>query len=80
MRFFNGAFLGLFPIHFRAVNEGILQRPAFEPPRWIELRPVFGFDSPVFVITKEPHDKFVQLQKSWEMNQQFRREVQEAIE
>ena len=76
---FKGAFSGLFPIRFRAMNEGILQQPAFQNLlSWIEPT-VFGFDSPISVLTKERHDKFFRLQKAWEINQQVCREVQETM-
>jgi hypothetical protein len=76
---FKGAFSGLFPIRFRAMNEGILQQLAFQNLlSWIGPT-VFGFDSPISVLTKERHDKFFRLQKAWEINQQVCREVQETM-
>lgn len=78
---FNGAFSRLFPIRFRAVNEGILQRPAFKNlPGRIGLKTRLRFRLTSLRHPKEPHDKFVQLQKSWEVNQQFCRELQETME
>ena len=66
-------------IRFRAMNEGILQQPAFQNLlSWIEPT-VFGFDSPISVLTKERHDKLFRLQKAWEINQQVCREVQETM-
>jgi hypothetical protein len=60
---FKGAFSGLFPFRFRAMNEGILQQPAFQNLlSWIEPT-VFGFDSPISVLTKERHDKFFDCRK-----------------